>query len=379
MVSWLSSKASELYQAWMQMPTNACQAVICVIGGLFCLLPLAIFPTSVLENGSLRAALPSQGHRDSAIVVLALIIPLLMDIMTEILNSFFKKTTEVQLKMQAKRGILNNMEQLVFLCGTAVVPLTAFIPRETTNWAYIYLCCQQCQFVMTGGAIAISLCRYDSKYWPVRVIYFIVGLLAISSVLASFTNNSKPRQSESMAIRCIQQGSMYAMWLISAVFCTCSIRWLYVMFPRVFRKSKVLASILPAGFPDVLANPEELNESLSFPFVYVITSVFAGAGLVVLSTIYQGPENYDARALYYRNVAITGYLLLITYGSLRMIKQEVVKGLVSSHILLETNHYRYFYCFVFFGLTSLVVVKLLFFYLIYLVIIILKYSHNHYP
>lgn len=71
------------------------------------------------------------------------------------------------------------------------------------------------------------------------------------------------------------------------------------------------------------------GEPLLFPIIFVITSLVASGVLVLMASTYNGAQNYNVSALYTHNVAFVLYLLFITYGSMRMMKYEVVQGLVS--------------------------------------------------
>ena len=319
---------SSLGPPWtLRISTNVCQTIVCICGGLCCLLPLLVQPTSYLEESRLRRSLSALSHRDSAVAVLALIAPILLDIGTEVINSFFG---EAKVKSQKKEVVLNNMEQLVFLCGTAIVPITVFIP-EPQNWAYIYLCCKQCQFVLSGGAIAISLCRYDKKYYPVRIVNIMLGLLTIASIMGAFTNNYILIEPLSQTVRSVQTASYGMLFTCSAIFSCCSARWLYKSLPILLRRSKILRRLKLFVRVMPTQTSYKANETLFFPVVYVVTSVLATLYILVLANYYSATANYTVTSLFFHNLAFFFYVLLITYGSTRMMKQEIVRGLVSKN------------------------------------------------
>ena len=308
-----------------RISTNVFQTIICIAGGLCCLLPLIIYPESHLEDSRLRRSLSALPHRDSAVAVLALIAPILLDIGTEFINSLFK---EMEVKSQKKEAVLNNMEQLVFLCGTAIVPITGFLP-DTDNWAYIYLCCKQCQFVLSGGAIAISLCRYNTKYWSVRTVNLMLSLLLTASIIQAFTNNYVLLEPPLRTVQSLQILSYGMLFTCQAIFTVCSIRWLSTSLPALLRRSTILRSLKVFTRVVPAHTSYHANESLFFPVVYVVSSVFATLYILALANYYAAAANYSVTAIFFHNLSFFLYVLLITYGSTRMIKQEIVDGLVS--------------------------------------------------
>ena len=327
---WLCAPSS--IQASMGcISTNAFQLIICIISGVCCLLPLAISPKSYLEGSLLRASLTAQLHRESAIAVVTLIVPLLLDITTDILSSFFTKARDAEVKKKSKLALLNNMEHLVFLCGTVVIPITAFIPSSNDNWAYIYISCRQCQLVLTGGAITISLCRYDEKYWPVRATYLVLVCLLIASTIGAFSNNYLLENPPSNTVQALQSTSYYIFLIAAVIFTCCSLRWLWATVPKLMPRSDCFSSVVAKHTSKERGTTSDISkQSYLFPVVYVVTSVSICPVLFLLSNIYSNCLNYDIRALFFHNLIFFVYLLLITYGSTRMMKYEIVKGLVSN-------------------------------------------------
>jgi hypothetical protein len=206
--------------------TNLIQMMICFIGGLCCLLPLYLDPISNLEDSPLRAALESGKSRDSAVASMTLVTPLALDIMTEIFISVIKKGTNSKLQKQNKLILLNTTERLVFLLGIVCIPVTTYFPDNTPKWAYIYVCCQKCQLTLVGGAVFVSLGRYDSDYWSVRKVYFGLTTLATGAVLLSFTANHPTDRTSYKYLRMV---SHFIVVLSAAVFFYSCIIWLLMV------------------------------------------------------------------------------------------------------------------------------------------------------
>ena len=318
----LPNAASSLCTTLGQMSANVSQLMICILSGVCCLLPLVILPESNIESSVLRASLPARLHRDSAIAVLTLIIPLLLDIITDMLTSLFAKANDTEVRKNSEQVIFNNMEHLVFLCGTAIIPVTAFISEENNRWAYIYISCRQCQLVLTGGAITISLCRYNQEYWPVRMTYFVLVLLLIASTMGAFTNNYLTKDPLSYAVKTLQTTSYCIFIVAAATFTFYSLRWLRMTIPKVINQCPFLCPYRDANVP-------RPKECFLFSAIYVTTSIIAAPSLVLISDLYSGSLNYGVNALFFHNLAFIIYILINTYGSMRMMKYEIVKGLVS--------------------------------------------------
>ena len=90
--------------------------------------------------------------------------------------------------------------------------------------------------------------------------------------------------------------------------------------PKMIRQCKILS-------PSNKERPSS-KECLVFPIVYVTSSVVAPPALVLMINVYSGSLNYDVNALFFHNLAFVLYVLINTYGSMRMMKHEIVKGLV---------------------------------------------------
>jgi hypothetical protein len=82
-----------------RMDTNLIQLGISFASGLLCLLPLA-FQKSIFDDSSLRPGLISAMYRDSAIMIIALVVPIALDKLADITNNSNKKSPDGQ-----ERGI----------------------------------------------------------------------------------------------------------------------------------------------------------------------------------------------------------------------------------------------------------------------------------
>lgn len=311
------------------LSSNCMHIMICFIGGLSCLLPLFIHPVSLLEDTCLRAALPSMRNRDSAVAAVALIVPVIMEMTTDIVICCFE--TADRIKYNCRDALLNSPEKFVFFCGTVIVPITAFLPTDTENWAYIYLCCTKCQLMMVGGAVVTSLCRYDKKYWSERSTYLFLLLLTMGTVTGAFTDNQTAQAVKSSNDR-IRYASYCLVTTATGLFFFCSGRWLKLVIPKLF---SALFTLHPSKSNEckTLQGTAHSNYDvvhLIFPVMYISTSIAACGLLTIIAILYPGISMFDADALFYHNLAYIVFLLFIMYTSIRMMRQQVVNGLVST-------------------------------------------------
>ena len=303
-----------------------------VMGSLICLIPLINCRPSAVEESILRYNLSSQMNRDSSVASVALVMPLLMDMLADLFNSFFRNRKYAKIRRN-REALLNSTERSCFLLGTAIIPLVTFLPESTSNWALIYLCCQQSQFILTGGAITMSLTRYDKKYWSESSTYFSLMVLIVGSIFGAFANNYLSDEERPAWATLLS----YFSWILTIfavfIFFVNSTKWLIVSLPQLggrFQSPTSRNKLLSKGKSSRSEGNAPSMNTLFFPVMYVLTSMMASVASVVLAAITNGNQNYTSRGLLAHNLSFTVYLLLITYGSTRMTKYEVVRGLVST-------------------------------------------------
>lgn len=309
--------------------TNTVQVIICLLGGLSCLLPLYVNPVSKLEMSPLRQALPSRSNRDFSVSALSLMLPLLLDLIAEYIISTWKKlrTRSEAAEIHNKKSLLNIIERATALFGAAIVPLCALLPDNTENWAYVHVCCQKCQLVLVAGAVLISMNRYDKKYWTTGHSYFSLFSLVGGTISLSFLGNVENIKTDTTLyyLSCIA----YAFILAGAAsFIWCSTLW--------------LNAIVPTLFPLLFEGPVESKEMtdkysvaaahLLFPTLYVAMSITLLSLLILLSALYNSTPSYDGNALKIYNLSFLAYVLFVSFVSIRMMKYEIFQGLVSTNI-----------------------------------------------
>ena len=314
--------------------TNTIQVIICLLGGISCLLPLYVNPVSTLEMSPLRQALPSRTHRDLSVAALSLMLPLLLDLIAELSISTWKRvcTRSEAAKIHQKKSLLNSLERATALFGAAIVPLCALLPDNTANWAYVHVCCQKCQLILVAGAVLISMNRYDNKYWTIGHSYFSLFSLVCGTIALSFLGNVENIETNKTFYYLSYVA--YAMILAGAAsFMWCSSLWLHAIVPKLFPliwESQDGGKKVTNSYEDSSA----VSTHLLFPALYVAMSMTLLSMLILLSALYNSMASYDGNALKIYNLSFLAYVLFVSFVSIRMMKYEIFKGLVSTTLCI---------------------------------------------
>ena len=294
-----------------------------------------------MELSPLRWAILSQSNRDLSVASLSLIIPLIMDLVTELAYSSWMRGKDDNVKIRVKQSLLNGIERSATLFGTAIVPLTALFPAQTHNLAYIHACCERCQLVMIGGTVMISLCRYNSKYWTIPRTYVTLIFLAIGTITLAFTANISDTDTSRGANYVISYVAYSSILASAAIFFWCSGLWLYAVIPTISPES--------FGLPRTSQTEKRQNNNefssresnsadhLIFPALYVIVSMTTISMLIILSALYPWVAGRDERALLMHNLSFLLYIAIVSYVSIRMMKFEVVQGLVRTNTQMQNT------------------------------------------
>jgi hypothetical protein len=322
--------------------SNKIHVVICFVGSLLCLLPLFTETSSNLESSALRSAISSQISREIASATLALTLPLVIDLATETFYISRNTDNSVITKVRVGFTLLNNIERAALLCGMAVVPVCSLFPNDTSNLALIYICCQKCQLVLIVGAVMISLCRHNKKYWTVKGTSFSLICLVVGSILQAATDNMDMTSEFKTPRTTASRLSSILIILAVASHIWLNAFWLYAHYFHLFaafrRKLNLgepsSASASAPGhdvIPTTLTQPDS-DGKITSPSQQVFISITASTVLILLSVANSDVAVKGANELHFRNSVFLLYILLVSYVSIRMMRNEVVQGLVSSFI-----------------------------------------------
>lgn len=299
------------------MSTNFTQTVICLISGFFCLLPLLLRETVDFTTSPLHDILTSLRFRDTALFAMAVTLPSFLDIMFEML--LITTGSSHTAKMSAKKALLNTNERFLLYCGIMTIPITAFLPSNTASLVNIYLCLTRSRTMFVLGAVFTSLGRYDSQFWSVGKTYFLISLCMMSAFCGSLADNTSPLETGSVA----HSVSSRAHILLAVVYSYCYFSWIYYGAPTTLS----CLSRLGCSRNDRSLDRKAAAYSL-FPFLYATVTYGMGV-LSILTAIYFKDAEYSSDSVFTHNLNFIIYLMVIMYISEKMLKDEIVQGLVS--------------------------------------------------
>ena len=303
---------------------NVTQVTLCFLGGLACYLPLIVGVISNLEDTTLRRSLSSGYYfRDSSLASLTLAIPILIDILLDLTTSITKKRGMAH-NCSTAPCCLNNIEKFLLLGGIISVPMTAFLPYDVQDLGLIYFCSKKYQTVVVTGVVMISLCRNSPKFWSVtNTIIFLVVLSTATSSSVFFRNNTlkNPHDLGNVKLELVCTAFQWAP-ILFLIFC--NVRWLII--PSKFASGRKHST----SSDGIITDKDRQYEShLYFTTVWVLTTIVGMVYLMVMTGIYFTDDKFDEEALLVNNLIFLSFELSITVFLMRIVKSDVVQGLVS--------------------------------------------------
>jgi hypothetical protein len=298
--------------------TNKIQLGLIVLFSFGCLLPLFLGVTSHVEETPLRGALSSSTYRDSAIAMISLAIPLLMDTIADAINSFFRKEHNESI-VQLEKGFvfMNDNERMLYMFGLLILPITALFPQDTINLGLIHVCCSSYQFMVCTGLVFASLNRYDKKFWSTRTTYLCICLMGFGTISQTFVLNLKVDGPDSKGVANIYQASSICYFATALIFYICTARWFFV----------VILSFCRRQFN--IDNKDEERKNIFFPLLFILTILSALSFIIAVWVVYRTITARDSIGIVINTLPYILSLLFVSFVTLRMIKFEVVQGLVS--------------------------------------------------
>lgn len=325
------------------LESNSFHVIFCFLSGLCCLLPLFLHSRSNFEKKPLRSALSSStsGYTYSSVATITLVIPLFFDLFLDLVAvSIDASTSKRRRKLKPKVPetlkftFLNISERFLILIGLTISPMVAFLPKSTENLAFIYLCCNKCQLNLVGGTLALSLCRYDKKYWSVRSTLLSLISFSIGLVVSPFIDNIYAAEDPVLLyVLLIDTGTFILTIAPAFIFMLNSSRWLLlVYFEATYLNRYLMCSSKLQLDTDVLAASRKKNSETDhtfFPMVYTMCGMILV--LLVLAIIGSSARvsEYNSMNLLQLTIPFLVFIILITTLSMRVVKYEVVQGLVS--------------------------------------------------
>jgi hypothetical protein len=303
--------------------------------------------TSNLEKRPLRDALQmGSGFAYSCIAAMALIVPLLIDLLIDIGYEIATVVVKPSGKITARFNFLNKYERTLFLLGIAVLPLLIFVPKSTPNLALIYICCNKCQQNWIGGTVALSLCRYDKHYFSDKSTWLSLIFFAIAMIGSTFIDNLYAVKPPAQHIALLDMGTFILSGVPCVMFLFNSSRWLILAHYRAIQWTNVLffysksRQIHPSAMVNISAN----SDHTFFPMIYTLIGMIVLVLLSVLIATSSRIENYNETNLVQGNIPFLVFVISVSILSMRMVKFEVIQGLVSNIsrilLILQRNNFK---------------------------------------
>lgn len=327
-----------------KLNSNNFQTIFCFASGLFCFIPVILDMQSYVENSILAESLVSSSEFDySCIASIALVIPLFVDVFLDLMMNFIdasssaeaKKLKPKPIETSARFNFLNISERLLILMGVIILPLVNFLPKETKNLALTYLCAYKCQQNWVGGIIVVSLCRYDREYWSISSTLVSLSVFSIGLISGSFVDNYSASESSPSFIMILVLAVFLLTHLPLLVFLWNSIRWLIVVYFKCHHWKNFLffKSTNNSSPQNSIRNtpPPAVStvDHTFFPMVYITSGIFLLIMLGIVVGIANKIQDFNRLNLLQNNVPYLVFSILISTLSMRMVKFEVVQGLVS--------------------------------------------------
>lgn len=317
---------TSIFCSFIHGNSNLIQILLIFLGGALCLLPLTGNPSIDLSHSDLLNAVPSQRNRDSAVAAFALGLPILGEVIVEMITSISTEGKSEKVKIHLGGQLLNTRERFLMALGILTIPITAFLPEDTVDLVNIYLCLRKCRFIFVGGTIITSLCRYDVAFWTVKKSFSIVVCLVIGSVMGSFSENGSLRGRRSTHELA---GIAYGFFILAlCILLYCNARWFLSVIPSLFSKQ----ALKPWRDGVSQKDPQITDAQLLLPLLYVFTTGLVSIIICVIFRVSPEIDAYNSDALFYHHLALIMYVIFLMYLSDRMMKYDVIRGLVSATV-----------------------------------------------
>ena len=317
--------------------SNSFHTLFCLLAGLCCFMIIYVDTPSNLEKRPLRESLEtSVEFTYSSAASIALVIPLLIDLLLDVFTKLTETPSIASKKPpeeSSKFNFLNIYERILILAGVSIVPMVAFIPKTLHNLGLLYVCCSKCQQLWVGGTIVLSLCRYDKEYWSTKstlASLFMVSVGLIGSPLIDNIYAAHPNPGQAVVL--IDLGTYILVMFPCFIFMMNSVRWLILVYWRAnsWKSFLMCRSKHQIEEPAVPTAENDTVNHTFFPMVYTMIGTTVVLLLCLLAAATARVENYSGLNLLQSNGPFMLFIVLISTLSMRMVKFEVVQGLVST-------------------------------------------------
>lgn len=222
-----------------------------------------------------------------------------------------------------REALLCSTELFLMTSGILSCQITAFLPSDTPNLVNIFHCAKRCRSIMAAGAILLSCCRYNVKYWSVQTTITVALMTIFSNFVASMHDNL-PELHENKPIKIISNVIFFCGVFI---FYTNFFRWFISIIPTL---CKMMQLGCGSRIGDVSRDSDASHTGhLLYPLLYFAATAATAMIILAASKIFPDWDSEGLDSIFYHNLLITTYLFLVIHISERMTKYGIIRGLVS--------------------------------------------------
>jgi hypothetical protein len=353
-------ETSRRMSACATFSTFAFLRILLYCGVLVAFSPLYFGVPSKIEDTSLSKAIGDTDStslfRDSCIVIVALLAPVMGDMSVDIVN-YLMKLSFRKLKQTSCTGQGSSMKyttsipqganKISMIFGIILVPLVTFLPDHISNIALIYLCCERASQLIIVVECLISFMQYDSSAWPRKIFIPICITFVIGQVLSIFAiNELGDSGGEHLPVSLIVSFALvYSPLVITAYYVLSWIKSTYVRALKKYLYGEDDSSHEAAetGFAankiacdemrrvSVATNKEKHQQDYIFlQVIYVASHLTNLSFILVVGAYYWRVYDIDQTGLFLRNLAVILFQLAFLVLSTRSLKFDAAHALVST-------------------------------------------------
>jgi len=166
--------------------------VFVVLSAIASFAPLILNFDSNMENSPLTVSLQSKQFRESSIAILTLNFAFCYVFVLERAGEMFSTSYmfQHQRRYMERMKIVTDVETLLYLAGTIMVPMITLFPGNYAKPGLLYLCASQAEIILLGGYVLIMCSRFYARYFPTAAVITSLVLTNVGSVIFVVAGNS---------------------------------------------------------------------------------------------------------------------------------------------------------------------------------------------
>jgi hypothetical protein len=294
------------------MPAQSWVVFLC---GLCCFIPLFAGDLRDYSNSPVMDALTAQSNRELAVAAAALTVPIFLEILTDVFTIDEGSEKREKIKSHVQDELLNTQERSLLALGVIASSVPSLLAPGQLYLVNIYYSFYRCRLIFTGGALMLSLNRYDQLFWPARIVNFILFCLCCGCIIATFAENTSSDETSFI----VHQIGLVLFLVSYFLFAIYSVRWMYYSVP-----------IPCMALKSTSGRENDGKWHKLFPLLHISTLTITSAALIVEKRLHGVEENSTTHSIFSHNLIYALYFVFIMYISVRKMKSGVIHGLVSS-------------------------------------------------